>query len=637
LYGIRNLGEPTWWICGEIVPLSSGRIRPIIVEKGTKRIRAGAGEDGADRRPIRLDGAGRKVYWEASNRLCPCQETQGDQNQLNYETLRTCVHPAGRFLCGLHKPSYCVANHRMTDAKGVLGHGPQGEPVDNEGNFPRGTVSVEDADGVYEVPNPLPFWGTTYILRVPADRFAGGGKTFCFRPSAPQDGDASRLMEALLGGSLRDDTGKAYCLGDLPRPCLLALAQTSRDPLLLEMLACLACDIERDPTGIPAGIRHSRQAQGGLTPIIRDHELFEVLGNNSALPTPLKQAMVLIPGIQGLSPIVGEYRAGEDCHVWEYLRANSYIPWGHFASNMAHDCVRYKAGELRPQDIRGLRHLYYQRMYSHMALGLALQSGSCPRSAREGTGQLSVQSLESLRQEVLEAVQARLQGGETLPFNSTLWGWNYGFDFSPTGYRLHASHQQIHNQFALIPPAVEAAPGNPDLPGSLPTYAVGDQVALFAYSYRKAYGVPFFKTYLNAIRTNRRLDGRTDRPSSLVVHEDDHCIVHIPKAQRSQGEVQIMTRAPVGHILEAGIAVRSSLDRSILFVTRALSTLGAEMVTCYEVSKRFDNPDADQRLLYCFLPRHPDSPGAFSERQERWITGHYPEDFAESLRGVIEA
>jgi len=31
-----------------------------------------------------------------------------------------------------------------------------------------------------------------------------------------------------------------------------------------------------------------------------------------------------------------------------------------------------------------------------------------------------------------------------------------------------------------------------------------------------------------------------------------------------------------------------------------------------------------------------DSPGAFSERQERWITGHYPEDYAESARRKLK-
>jgi hypothetical protein len=56
------------------------------------------------------------------------------------------------------------------------------------------------------------------------------------------------------------------------------------------------------------------------------------------------------------------------------------------------------------------------------------------------------------------------------------------------------------------------------------------------------------------------------------------------------------------------------------------------MITNIEYSKRFDAPDKDQRLLYPFLPRLPESPGAFSEAQLRWIKGHYPEDFAAACR-----
>ena len=39
-----------------------------------------------------------------------------------------------------------------------------------------------------------------------------------------------------------------------------------------------------------------------------------------------------------------------------------------------------------------------------------------------------------------------------------------------------------------------------------------------------------------------------------------------------------------------------------------------------------------QHLLYAFLPRLPESPGAFSEAQLRFINGHYPEDFAAVCR-----
>jgi hypothetical protein len=60
------------------------------------------------------------------------------------------------------------------------------------------------------------------------------------------------------------------------------------------------------------------------------------------------------------------------------------------------------------------------------------------------------------------------------------------------------------------------------------------------------------------------------------------------------------------------------------------------MVTTIEFPKRIDSPDRDQRLLYSFLPKLPESPGAFSEAQFRWINGHYPEDFAEACRRALQ-
>jgi len=120
--------------------------------------------------------------------------------------------------------------------------------------------------------------------------------------------------------------------------------------------------------------------------------------------------------------------------------------------------------------------------------------------------------------------------------------------------------------------------------------------------------------------------------NSLVVYEDERVMVFVPKAQTSQWELQLMTLAPVGNVLEADSRTRNSLDRAILITMKILTALGARMVTVIEYAKRFDNEDDDQRLLYAFLPRLPESPGAFSEAQMRWINGHYPEDFALACR-----
>ena len=161
------------------------------------------------------------------------------------------------------------------------------------------------------------------------------------------------------------------------------------------------------------------------------------------LPTDYQKAMVLRPGAQGNSEIIGEFEK-EDSHVFEYLRRNSYIANGHYAANMADDAIRYSIENLTFSDITGLRHLYYQRTFLRLAdlLGIEFQTDQ---------PQLSTDDLETLRREIL----VKINGGLTPEFSATLWGWNFGFDYAPTGYRLHASHQQIHQQYAMLPEFVE--------------------------------------------------------------------------------------------------------------------------------------------------------------------------------------
>ncbi len=528
---------------------------------------------------------------------------------------RTCVHPSGRFIYGIHRPSYHVKNMRENKTSLILGHDDSQNPVDNAVNFPDGDLHIKNARQVYEIPNPFPFWGATYVLKDPADNMANSPLGYRIKP---EETDAEHhLSESVL-----------HSLPDLPRAIRLAFAQTSRDPEILKALARLACKLEYGQDGRVTGIRFEKNSRGQIRPAVLDHDLFEVLGNNPALPYDHKLAMVLNPGAQGTSPVVGEFMAGTQTHIWEYLRANSYVPWGHYASNMAQDAVRYSASALSMDDIAGLRRLYYQRIYVQMALNMDMQ-GLIPET---GAQALKQSALEELRKKVQDEVSERTRQGIALPFSATMWGWNYGFDFSPSGYRLHASHQQIHHQFALIPPKVSAQGIE-----QIPTYAVGDQVADFCLAYRQAHGTPFFQAYLKAIKSNSRMDERKDLPESLIVHEENGVLIIIPKAQRSQGEVQIMLEDPVGNILEADSSTRDAIDHSIFLIIRAFHQMGAEMVTCCEVSKRFDIEDTDQRLFYYFLPRHPQSPGAFSERQERWITGHYPEDFAEAFKRAIRS
>jgi hypothetical protein len=330
--------------------------------------------------------------------------------------------------------------------------------------------------------------------------------------------------------------------------------------------------------------------------------------------------MVLRPGIQGNSEIIGEYTSGPT-HVFEYLRRNSYIPWGHFAANMAHDAIRYRARDLTLHDIRGLRHLYYQRVYCRVAQQLNMP-------LPEHRTMLSVRDLEALRQAIIMALENG--GGSELQFNGALWGWNFGFGSAASGHRLHASHQMIHQQNALIPRQVTDDTGE-----TLPCFACGDLVSDFIQAFEKIHDRPFFDAYIDAMTNNRRTDGNPREEASLLIHEDDHVILFVPKAQVSEWELQVMTRSRVPHVLAADTKVRDALDLAILKAVQLLETLGAQMVTGIELSARFDASIPDQHMIYSFIPRMPYAPPTFSEAQLRWIAGVYPEDLARACRNIL--
>lgn len=546
------------------------------------------------------------------------------QHDLSAGCPGTCVAPSGRFVYGLHRPAYQVANLREGDHLGTLGRTTSGQRCANDGNFPAGDVDAVEADPIFEIPNPFPFRGTTYIGKRWADRAAADPA----RIAIPRPGPVSlqATLQAVFGPAVADEKACDHLVAELPRPLQLALAVTATDPADLVRLAETCCRFVRDrDDGPPVGLLFDVDAHGRTRPAIADDALFDAVANNPWLPDRYKEVMVLRPGVQGDSEIVGD-RPSDQSHVFEYLRRNSYIPWGHYAANMAHDAIRYAVGDLTAVDVNHMRHLYYQRTYVRLAETLG--PAAIPR--RRG---LSAMQLEELRISIRNALR-RSQGHPPLPFSATLWGWNYGFDFAPTGYRLHASHQQIHQQYALIPDTVPAAddPWGP----SLPAFACGDMVQRFCADYRRNTGHAFFAGYLQAIAHNRRMDGRNDRTADLVVHQNDHVLLFVPKAQTSQWELQLMTLGPVGNILEADSAVRAALDNALLIAMQALTGLGAAMVTVIEYSKRFTCPDDDQRLLYSFLPRLPQSPGAFSEAQLRWINGHYPEDFAAACRRCLQ-
>jgi hypothetical protein len=523
--------------------------------------------------------------------------------------LRTCVSPEGRFVYGVHRPQFTANNFRQQDQLADLGFLPDGSRYRNTANFPAGSVNEPSADWIFEVPNAFPFRGTTYIGKAWADATA----------AKPDRIHLPQTPEVSFFSNHGDDQAASQAIRELPRPLQLALAVTSTDARDLCCLAHEACTFGvNEDNGRPWGLAYEKHADGRIRAVIKDEALFEAVANNRHLPYDYQQAMVLRPGAQGGSEIMGEwYRPEPHSHVFEYLRRNSYIPWGHYAANMANDAVRYRVLDLTWQDMAGMRHLYYQRSYMRMAGLLNLKPATDGLSLTQG-------ELETLRKQIIE----KIHGGQTVDFDRTLWGWNYGFDYAPSGYRLHASHQQIHQQYALIPRVVRLVDGQ----GCLPAYACGDLVGDFAKTFRQETGRSFFDCYEKAIMENQRMDGKATAEKSLVVFEDEQVMLFVPKAQTSQWELQLMPKTKAGNIFEAASALRRALDRSILIAVKTLGAMGARMITSIEYNKAIQGGDADQRLLMAFMPRLPESPGAFSEAQLRFINGHYPEDFALACR-----
>ena len=525
--------------------------------------------------------------------------------------MRTCVQPNGVFRVGIHKPHYRVRNMRANDCLLRLGCKEDGTPHDNSANFPTGDIQEDNGRWIYEIANPFSFRGATFIDSGWAASRAGNPSMISIK-EPPECSLITILAKHGASGSVD------RILQDLPKPLLYDLGANSTDPEELMLLAKNCCTMEFDSQDNPVGLVYIGQGEEAR-PDIDDFDLFETLANNPYLPDLYKEVMVLRPGVQGNSEIVGDWQRGKT-HVFEYLRRNSYIPWGHYAANMAHNAVRYKTSSLSPADMRGLRHLYYQRMVVTLADRVGID---CPVRKRE----LTVRELERLRVQVLAAIQS----ADDHP--ATLWGWNFGYDYSGSGYRLHASHQMIHQQFAMVQGDMELLDGSRAM-----NYSCGDQVAEVVERYQKSYDSDFFTDYIHCIRGNTRADGGSGN-SALLVWSDENVMLFVPKAQVSQWELQLLIIAdadeePVGNVIEADSSVRESIDCGILTAQRIFAGLGASMVTSIEFSKRLGISNG-QRLLYSFLPKLPWSMGAFSEAQQRYICGHFPEDFATACRAKL--
>ncbi len=538
--------------------------------------------------------------------------------------LRTSVLPEGRFFYGIHKPGFEVRNLRKNTLIEKLGTLDGTTIIDNQPNFPDGSVKEPEADWIFEIPNPFPFRGTTFINRKWAEQRVNKPSTIYL----PAPGNVS-YIESLNIENKPEKEQQAILIDaikKLPGPLQIALATSSTDYRDLVALAKISCSLEfNDNENNPSGMMFRESEKSNPKPLIHHDALFEAIANNPYLPDPYKEAMVLRPGIQGSSEIVGEWQ--EDSHIFEYLRRNSYIPWGHYAANMANDAVRYHISELSFKDMKGLRHLYYQRTLIRLAESLNIAVPETRQTIKEP-------GLETIRQHILDKLD-KPGNMENIAFNRTLWGWNFGFDFAPSHYRLHASHQQIHQQYAMIPESVtgwhQGTDDEEGFPGFVP-FACGDLIEDFIRRYKNEHGTSFFQAFIKAIRSNKRLDNRKDNPQELIVYDNREAIVFVPKAQTSQWELQLTTTKPIGNIIEADLNTRNAIDQAMYAAVSVLAELGARMITSIEFSKRLYRAPDDQHLLYSFLPKLPESPGAFSEAQLRWINGHYPEDFAEACR-----
>jgi len=533
---------------------------------------------------------------------------------------RSCVGKNGKFIVGIHQPYFDVKNLRPNETVQVLGSDKDGTIIDNQVNFPKTDLSESNADTIYEIANAFAFRGTTFINSAWANAKAKHLNTI--KIGEPEPCSLLKNFQTAKGESAFQLEDKTKLIDLLPHPLLIALAQASTDQQELSLLAQKSCDILFDNGhNKPIGLVYIKDKNQCTSPHIFDHELFEVVVNNPYLPDGYKNVMVLKPGVQGNNEITAEYLSqNHDTHVFEYLRRNSYIPWGHFASNMANDAIRYSAKELSFEDMTGIRHLYYQRAYSRMAQHLDIPFP-------DGRKGLTQDELETLRKQLIEKIIVSIDLPE---FDTTLWGWNFGFGYAQSGHRLHASHQMIHQQNAMIPRQIPTDSGE-----TVPTFACGDQVDDFITQYKTNTGKDFFKTYLNAIRTNTRTDGNKTGPSSLIVAEGETALLFVPKAQISEFELQLVTKKDIGNIFQADTHVRNELDKYILSAVKILEHLGVKMVTSIEYSKRFNRIKNGQHLLYSFIPRLPYAPGTFSEAQLRWISGLYPEDFAQACRTAM--
>src|SRR5210317_2036015 len=190
--------------------------------------------------------------------------------------LRTCVTPDGKFIYGIHKPSFKVANLREEVFLQTLGLDDEDNPIENSANFPDGEVEELQGEWIYEIPNPFPFRGATYIGKSWADAKAVDPKAIKLPDPVPTS-MTDFLSKILPGKDVSEDELNQW-FADLPETVLLALASTSTDPEDLIRLAELSCEfIYGQEERLPIGLRYDVDAKGRYKAKILYHDLFEAL------------------------------------------------------------------------------------------------------------------------------------------------------------------------------------------------------------------------------------------------------------------------------------------------------------------------------------------------------------------------
>lgn len=123
--------------------------------------------------------------------------------------LRTCVTPDGKFIYGIHKPSFRVANMRQEAFLQSLGIDDEENPIENTANFPAGEVEEPQGEWIYEVPNPFPFRGATYISKSWADSKAADPLTIRLPEPVPTSmtGFLSKILHLHSKGFIQGRPG----------------------------------------------------------------------------------------------------------------------------------------------------------------------------------------------------------------------------------------------------------------------------------------------------------------------------------------------------------------------------------------------------------------------------------------------